>query len=171
MKNALCLLLALGLTTGVLSAKPDEFKGGTISTGVVVSDVEASVKFYTEVVGMTQTGGFKVPGEFATKLGLSDGHTLDVTVLKLQDSPDAAQWKLMSFGDMPKAQRSKHITGHLGMQYITVMVTDLAPFVKRIKAHDVELLSEGAVELPNGNHFVLIQDPDGVFIELIGPME
>lgn len=169
-----CLFPALALfamTTSLSAADELKFSDPLISIGVVVSDLDKSVAFYTEAIGMQQTGGFQVPGEFASKLGLTDGKTLDVTVLRLEDSPDAPQWKLMSFGDAAKAQRSKHIDGFTGMQYITINVADLAPFIKRLKKHEVKMLGEAPVELPNGKHFVLVQDPDGTFIELIGPME
>lgn len=168
-----CLFPALALfamTTSLSAADELKFSDPLISIGVVVSDLDKSVAFYTEAIGMQQTGGFQVPGEFASKLGLTDGKTLDVTVLRLEDSPDAPQWKLMSFGDAAKAQRSKHIDGFTGMQYITINVADLAPFIKRLKKHEVKMLGEAPVELPNGKHFVLVQDPDGTFIELIGPM-
>ncbi|GAB5560895.1 MAG: hypothetical protein SynsKO_25420 [Synoicihabitans sp.] len=171
MKKLLSALLAMSLSAAASSADDLKFSDPLISIGVVVSDLDASVKFYTESIGMKKTGGFKVPGEFATKLGLTHGKTLDVTVLKLEDSPDAPQWKLMSFGDAAKAQRSKHIDGFTGMQYITINVEDLAPFIMRLKKHGVKMLGEAPVELPSGKHFVLVQDPDGTFIELIGPMK
>lgn len=171
MKKLLSFLLVMSLSGSVASADDLKFSNPLISVGVVVSDLDASVEFYTEAIGMKETGGFDVPGEFASKLGLTDNKTLNVKVLKLEDSPDAPQWKLMSFGDAAKAQRSKHIDGFTGMQYITISVADLAPFIERLKKQGITLLGEAPVELPNGNHFVLVQDPDGTFIELIGPMK
>ena len=165
MKKLLSLLLIMSLTTAVSSAEDLEFSNPLISIGVVVSDLDASVEFYTEVIGMKETGGF------ASKLGLTDNKTLNVKVLKLEDSPDAPAWKLMSFGDAAKTQRSKHIDGFTGMQYITLNVVDLTPFVKRLKKHGVKLLGETPVELPSGKHLALVQDPDGTFIELIGPLK
>lgn len=171
MNKILPLLCLFAMTASLSSADDLKFSDPLISIGVVVSDLDASVGFYTEVIGMKETGGFKVPGEFASKLGLTNNKTLDVTVLRLEDSLDAPQWKLMSFGAAAKAQRSQHIDGFTGMQYITINVADLAPFITRLNRHDVKILGEGPVELPNGRHFVLVQDPDGTFIELIGPMK
>lgn len=171
MKKLLPLLLVMSLSASVASAEDLKFSSPLISIGVVVSDLDASVKFYTETIGMKETGGFDVPGEFASRLGLTDDKTLNVKVLKLADSPDAPQWKLMTFGAAAKAQRSKHIDGFTGMQYITINVEDLSPFVKRLKQHEVKLLGETPVELPNGKYLALVQDPDGTFIELIGPMQ
>ena len=79
----------------------------------------------------------------------------------------------MTFGDQAKSQRGANIMSHTGMQYITINVTSLAPFLKRIKAHGVKLLGETPVPLGSdgARSFVLIQDPDGTFIELIGPLQ
>ena len=171
MKKLLSFLLVITLSTAASSAEDLKFSNPLISIGLVVSDLDASVTFYTEAIGMKEIGGFDVPGEFASKLGLTDDKTLNVKVLKLEDSPDAPQWKLMTFGDAAKAQRSKHIDGFTGMQYITINVEDLGPFVKRLKQHKVKLLGETPVELPNGKYLALVQDPDGTFIELIGPLK
>ena len=59
------------------------------------------------------------------------------------------------------------------MRFITINVTNLEPFLKRINEHEVKLLGETPVPLgSSGNmHFILVSDPDGILIELIGPME
>ncbi len=92
-------------------------------------------------------------------------------VLKLADAPDANQWKLMSFGRDPAHSMPTHIQDDTGMQYITIMVNSLQPFLERIREHDVKLLGDTPVPLDNGSaYFVLVQDPDGTLIELIGPL-
>jgi hypothetical protein len=57
------------------------------------------------------------------------------------------------------------------MQYITINVNSLAPFLERIKKHKVKLLGETPIPLGESDHFVLVQDPDGTIIELIGPLK
>jgi len=150
------------------NSSAQEFSSPTIQIGVVVEDLEASVKFYTEVIGMQETGAFNVPNEMAKRLGLSE-MALDVKVLKLEDSPNANEWKLMSFNKKAGHKKPKYIDDDTGMQYTTIFVTSMAPFLERIKANKVTLLGETPTELPDGQTFVLIQDPDGTFIELIGP--
>jgi len=44
----------------------------------------------------------------------------------------------------------------------------MKPFLKRIKEHNIKLIAETPTKLDDGRQFVLIQDPDGTFIELIG---
>ena len=166
---SLILMTTVTVSTAQKAPAPEEFSNPTIQVGVVVSDIEKAVDFYTNVIGMTETGGFGVSGEKAKNLGLSDGRPIDVTVLKLEDSEQANQWKLMSFGKKANRPRQQYIHDDTGMQYITIFVKNIHPFIERAKKHDVEILSGTPSTLEGGNGFILVQDPDGTFIELIGP--
>jgi len=166
------IAFALLLLPGVLAADEPAFTDSTIHVGAVVTDLDASIAFYTDVIGMTKTGEFDVPADFGKASGLTDGLAFHVEVLGLKNEPGATQFKLMSFEKGAKTPKSAHIEDALGMQYVTLMVTDLTPFVERIKAAGVPFLGETPIPLgDDGNHFVLVQDPDGTFIELIGPMK
>jgi catechol 2,3-dioxygenase-like lactoylglutathione lyase family enzyme len=166
------ILLLLLFWAGAQNApSADKFSNPTIQVGVIVSDLEKSVDFYTKVIGMTKTGGFSVPGEKASELGLTDGRSVEVTVLKLEDSNNANEWKLMSFGNKAAHPKQKYIHDDTGMQYITLFVKNIQPFIGRIKKNNIEILSGAPSILENGNGFILIQDPDGTFIELIGPYQ
>jgi catechol 2,3-dioxygenase-like lactoylglutathione lyase family enzyme len=146
-----------------------EFPMGSIQIGVICSDLQKSIDFYTKVIGMTKTGGFSVDEAFAAKSGLTGGVPFDVTVLKLKDQPEAAEWKLMSFNKESAHPNQKYILDDVGMQYITIFVKSMKPFLERINNHNVTLLEETPTFLEDGRQFVLVQDPDGNFIELIGP--
>ncbi len=148
----------------------EAFSSETIHVGVVVSDLEASLRFYQEVIGMQRVSGFEVGGDLARRLGLTDGLTLTVEVLQLGTGESATQWKVMSFGDRAAAQENAFIDNHTGMQYITLFVNNLRDAIARLETHGVAMLGETPTQLPDGRHFVLVQDPDDTFIELIGPM-
>jgi hypothetical protein len=45
----------------------------------------------------------------------------------------------------------------------------MKPLLERIKKHDVKMLGKTPAMLNETRQFVLVQDPDGTFIELIGP--
>ena len=172
MRRTMIALALLPLLAGAATAGESPFTEGAIHIGVVTKDLDTAVTFYTDVIGMAKTGGFEVDAEFGKASGLTRGLPFSVTVLKLKDAPDAAQFKLMSFEKDAKTPKSAYIEDALGMQYVTLMVDDLTPFVARIKAAGVAFLGETPVPLgDSGNHFVLVQDPDGTFIELIGPMK
>ena len=170
-KLTLILILAMALTFTSEIMAQSEFSSKLIGVGVVVTDIHKSLDFYTRVIGMQKVGEFDVDEEFSKASGLTGGIAFHVDVLKLEDSPEANQWKLMSFKKDASHPMPKYIQDDTGMQYITIMVTSLEPFLQRIKKHNVKLMGDTPVPLGPDQHFVLVQDPDGTIIELIGPLQ
>ncbi|MCK4880665.1 MAG: VOC family protein [Bacteroidales bacterium] len=170
-KLSVYLIIAL---TAMISSKTmaqSEFSSGLIGVGVVTQDIEKSLDFYLNVIGMTKVGAFDVDEAFSKISGLTGGVPFHVDILKLQDTPDANQWKLMSFNKEGSHPMPTYIQDDTGMQYITINVNSLEPFLKRIKKHHVKLLGETPIPLGEKDHFVLVQDPDGTIVELIGPLK
>ena len=170
-KTGVFLILAITTILSSTSMAQSEFSSGLIGVGIVTKDIQKSLDFYLNVIGMTKVGEFDVDENFGKISGLTNGLAFHVDVLKLQDSPDANQWKLMSFKKEGSHPMPKYIEDDTGMQYITIMVNSLEPFLKRIKQHGVKLMGDTPVPLGETDHFVLVQDPDGTIIELIGPLK
>jgi catechol 2,3-dioxygenase-like lactoylglutathione lyase family enzyme len=170
-KTSVFLIAAVMALLSTTSMAQSEFSSGLIGVGVVTRDLDKSLDFYLNVIGMTKVSEFDVDGEFGTSSGLTDGIAFHVDVLKLMDSPDANQWKLMSFKKEGSHPMPKYIHDDTGMQYITINVNSLAPVLERIKKHKVKLMGDTPVPLGEKDHFVLVQDPDGTIIELIGPLK
>jgi catechol 2,3-dioxygenase-like lactoylglutathione lyase family enzyme len=148
-----------------------EFASGTIGIGMVVSDLERSLDFYTSVIGMTVVSEFDIDETFSRVSGLTGGIPFHVHVLKLDDRPPATSWKLISFGKEAARPLPEHIQDDTGMRYITLQVKRLQPLLERIREHGVELLGETPVPFDDKRHFALVRDPDGIMIELIGPLK
>ncbi len=172
-QSKLTLLILLAIAYAELSQAQSEFSSTTIGIGVVVSDLEKSLDFYTDVIGLKKVGGFDVSEDFAKKSGLTGGLPIKVITLKLEDEPEATQWKVISFGKKAPDPLPRYVQDIVGMRFITINVTNLKPFLERINKHGVKLLGETPVPLESsGNmHFILVSDPDGILIELIGPLE
>ncbi len=170
-QNILAVLILALLSNGTIMAQ-NEFSSPMIGVGVVCPNLELSMDFYLNVIGMTKVSEFDVNEEFGKSSGLSNGLPFHVDVLKLEDSPDANVWKLLSFGKEAPHPPSKHIQDDAGMQYITIRVKQLTPFIERIRKHEVKFLGDTPIPMGNGeSSFVLVQAPEGTIIELIGPME
>jgi catechol 2,3-dioxygenase-like lactoylglutathione lyase family enzyme len=167
----LSVALVSFLLTGILCASEADFSNPVIHVGVVVSDLEKSLAFYKDVVGMVSGGSFDVNEDMSKRTGLAAGVPFHVEILKLDKDKDMTQFKLMSFGERTRKQQNQFIYDHTGMRYVTIFVNELEPIIKRIKAHHVRMLGDTPTELGPNNYFVLIQDPDGIFVELIGPMK
>ena len=154
--------------------KESEFATNTIDLGCVVSDIEKSVKFYTEVVGFTEAGGFKVPADFATDAGLTDNKMLDIRVLVLGEGDGATKLKLMQVeGGGNKKADHKHIDSTLGFSYITVFIKSTDDALARMKKAGVKPIAKGPATLPANLDpsmaLTIVRDPDNNFVELVGP--
>lgn len=167
--HVLLLVVVLFVKPAFSVKPPEDFAKSGISVGVVVEDLAKSLDFYQNVIGMVKTGAFSVEGVRAKELGLSNGDRFDVTVLKLENSEQAAEWKLMSFGKKPTHPKQKFVPDDTGMQYVTIYVKSMKPILERIKKYKVKTLGITPTKLDETYGFVLVQDPDGNFIELIGP--
>ena len=163
------LIAALLITFA--SHAQSNFSSKLIGLGVVVSDLDRSLDFYVNGIGMVKAYSFTIDEEFSKRSGLSNGVPASVTVLKLENSPDANEWKLMSFGKKATHPKQNFIQDDTGVQYITINVKALKPVIERLKEKNVPFLGSSPTPLNQKTHFVLVQDPDGTFIELIGPME
>jgi catechol 2,3-dioxygenase-like lactoylglutathione lyase family enzyme len=158
----LCALSAYGQSN---------FTSKTIGVGVVVADIDRSVDFYVNGIGMVKTGNFTINEDFGKRSGLTNGVATNVTILKLENTPDATDWKLMSFGKKASHPKPKYIQDDTGMQYITINVKALQPIIDRLTKMKVPFLGSTPTPLNEKAHFVFVQDPDGNFIELIGPLQ
>ena len=167
------MLMASAVTTPTKAAESD-FSSKTIDIGVVVSDIEKALTFYKDVIGFTEISGFKVPGDYAGEVGLSDGHELEVHVLVLGEGEGATRLKLMQFkGVESKKSDNRNIHAQLGFSYLTVRVNDTATVMKRVKAAGIKTLGKSPMALPDnfpaGIYLTLVPDPDGNIVELVGP--
>lgn len=167
------LTVLLLLTNGSTDAEEKmvaEFSRGTIDFGIVCSDVDKSVAFYKDVVGMKEIDGFDVPASLAADAGLVDNHDLHVHVLVTQGSANATRLKLMQIKEAPgKKVDHAFIHSSLGMSYSTIWVSDIDASLTRAAAGNVKPIAKGPVALPNDIFLAVIRDPDGNLVELVGP--
>lgn len=156
------------------AAEPGKFTRTTIDIGTVVTDLEASVRFYTEGVGFREERGFDVPATIASDAGLTDGKPLSVRVLVLGEGETATKLKLMQVRNTsPRTGDSEFIHSHTGFRYLTIFVTDTDAALARLAKLGVQPLGKGPVDLPTslapaGVHLTCVRDPDGNIVELIG---
>ena len=76
-------------------------------------------------------------------------------------------------GGKSKKSDNATIDSQLGFRYLTIYVTDTAAAMARLQKAGVKPLAKGPVELPDslakGMYLTVVRDPDGNFVELIGP--
>ena len=168
-------ILAASLTLSTLGLAQNDtpvFSSATADIGIVVKDLEKSAKFYTETLGLTEVKSFSVPAEKAAGLGLTDNQpaTIRVFVLNPKAKGPKTKFKLMAFPKAPgKMQDQNFIHSSIGISYLTLFVTDMNKSVERLKTAKVKLLGKTPTDLGGGNFIAVFHDPDGNYIELIGP--
>ena len=163
-------LFALSLLPVRAEGPSTPFSKPVIDIGLVVGDLDKSVRFYTNVIGFHEVPGFDVPAAMGKKIGLTDSRPVKIRVFELGEGNLATKLKLMSFPDVAVAKPDRQfIHSTLGLNYITIYVSDMKQSLSQLTAGGVKLLGESPVELGGGTKLVTFQDPDGVFIELVGP--
>ena len=117
--------------------------------------------------------GFKVDSDFATSAGLTDQKSLDIKVLTLGEGAGATKLKLMQVNGGSKKASNEFINTTLGYSYITIVVTSTDDALARLKKAGVKPIAKGPVTLPSNLDpslaLTIVRDPDGNFIELVGP--
>lgn len=150
-----------------------------VHVNIVVSDVERSVEFYTEVLGARVVrdwwGESDTTGEV---LGLgSDPVRWHAYMLRWGEGDDGTfpqidllQWIEPTSDGVPYARMN-----HIGIPRICLEAPDLDEMYERLLAQGVEFLSPPApinrhTERGRRTKVVCLKDPDGIVIELIGPL-
>lgn len=147
-----------------------EFSKPIIDIGMVVSDAERSAKFWTEVIGLKEVKGFPVTAELGKKIGLINGHAVQVRVFVEEEVNLATRIKVLSFPEA-KSRQADQSTIHatLGIRYLTLYVKDMNQSLERLKKAGVKPIGETPLDLGGGTLITVVKDPDGNFVELIGP--
>ncbi len=169
-KTTLFLLGFLVFASKSFSVQPpNDFARPSISIGVLVEDLNQSLDFYINVIGMVQVRELTIDSEKAKRMGLSNGDSFNIKFLKLENSENATELKLMSCGRKTNRLKQQFIPDDNGIRYLTIFVKSINPILDRIRKNSLKTLGETPTMLDENRQFVLIQDPDGNFIELIGP--
>lgn len=165
-------LVNLGSPACGEAAEPAQVAKPTLDLGLVVSDLGQAARFYTEAIGFTEFEGFTAPSDFARDAGLTDGKPLVIRVFALGKGPDATKLKLMSTGQ-GKPSDNRYLDSQLGFSYITIFVSDTNAALERLKQAGVQPVAKSPVPLPRdlaeGIYLTVVRDPDGNFVELVGP--
>ncbi len=155
-------------------AAESAYASATIDLGTVVSDLDRSAKWYTEALGLKEVESMSVPGDFAGRIGLSNKLPFKVRVFVIGEGDKATKLKLMQFPTAPGARVDQtFIHSSYGFRYLTLFVKDIDASVEQAAKHGAKPIGDGVVGLPEGFpagiFIAVLRDPDGNFVELVGP--
>lgn len=175
MKTSLLFIILLN-SLSVFAVGKSNFASQTIDIGLVVTDIKKSLKFYKEVVGFEEKEGFQVGGKFPKLVGLTDGTDLNIHVLRLGGQETATKLKLMQVQSKKPSRLIKqpYIHSVAGISYVTIFVENVDQVLSQAsrlgyKAYgkSPQILPEG---LPQNVCLLMLKDPDGNFVEIVGPL-
>jgi hypothetical protein len=111
---------------------------------------------------------FSLDSATATNFGFTNGVPFHVTCLKSNNLLQATEIKIVSFGANDNYKKPKQLSDNLGMQYMTIYMKTISPLITRLKTNNIKFLGQTPVYQGDGRKLILVQDPNGVFVELIG---
>lgn len=175
MRSLLAMTLITVLVSGstVKAEEETQFSSPRVDFGIVVSDIDKSLKFYKEALGLKEGKGFEVDAEKCAAVGLTDSLPLKIHVLQLGEGDGATRVKLMQVKAAPgKRMDNRFIHSTYGVSYLTMRVKDMDAALSRAKKHGVKPIAQGPIDLVgdgSGAFLAIVRDPDGNMVELVGP--
>ena len=135
-------------------------------TGFVVEDVDRSVEFYSEVVGLQVMGrGEREDGPISQIVGYEHSHIKTATLGI--DREGGHILELIEYVSPVSAERPTQERAVLGASHLAFNVTDIEGTFQRLLDNGAIKLN-APVEVGPGRSACYLQDPDGNWIELIG---
>ena len=136
-------------------------------TSVTVSDIERSIIFYRDLLGLQEVERHLLEGESISKMTGVDGTIIQVVRLQALETPgillDLQQYLA------PRGKISKAKLGDVGHAHVCFGVPNLAEAYRNLKANGVKFMSdpvsfdkEWAIV-----HVAYMEDPDGNILELM----
>jgi catechol 2,3-dioxygenase-like lactoylglutathione lyase family enzyme len=138
-------------------------------TGFVVSDMERSLEFYQDLLGLKQERNQILEGEFISELaGYPDArlHIVYLGTGDLRHSVELIQY--LNPAGTPAAMPERH---QVGASHLGVIVDDLDAFYAELSRRGVRFVSPPAIRpgavYPMASKGCYMQDPDGNWLELL----
>jgi catechol 2,3-dioxygenase-like lactoylglutathione lyase family enzyme len=150
-----------------------------VHTNLVVSDVERSVAFYTDMLGARVVRDWWGESEttaiaFGLGVKVAKWHAY---MLRFGEGDDATfpQLDLLEWIEPKSVGSSLSVMNHIGIPRICAEVADVDQVYETLSARGVEFISppvvfNPATERGRRTKAVCLKDPDGIVIELVGPL-
>ncbi len=146
--------------------------GNVDHINIIVSNLERSARFYTELLGFEETRRAHLKGDWIEAIvGLPD---VEADVVYVQPPGDGPRIELLSYRS-PKGQAFSEnaLTNTVGLRHIALRVCNMDATYARLKEAGVEFIGPptavpgGVVKHDEGRkRLCYFRDPDGVLLEL-----
>ncbi|MBC8268136.1 MAG: VOC family protein [Rhodospirillaceae bacterium] len=135
--------------------------------GIVVSDMDASMHFYCDLLGLRSADVIAESGSFLDGLLGMDKARIRTAKLAASDGPTLIE--LLAF-DQPEPTQATPLTA-IGPTHVALSVSDLDQLYQRMTKAGVDFNAPPALSPQGGAKVAFCRDPDGTFIELVEPQK
>ena len=142
---------------------------GVYHVGFTVSDIERSIEFYRDVLGMTLYKRQQGTAEYLAAITGFPGVRLEVALLRAPDGHGMLE--LLQYVSHP-APATERETNRPGNAHLCFAVSDIHEACEELRRRGVRLVSPPAeitAGVHRGGYGVYVRDPDGFTIELFQP--
>ena len=137
-------------------------------TGIVVTDMERSLEFYRDIMGLKPVIDFTEKGQFIDTISNAGG--IDLRMVKLI-AEDGGMIELLHYVSHPQPNRGENKLYETGPTHVAFTVDDVDKTYAQWSAKGVTCNSE-PVMAPDGKAKVFFcQDPDGTYLEIVQILE
>lgn len=142
---------------------------GVYHTGFTVSDIERSIEFYRDALGMTLHRRQQGTAEYLSTITGFEGVKLEVALLRTPDG--SGMLELLQYVSHPAPPTARE-TNRPGNAHLCFKVSNIHAACEELRRHGVRLVSEPAeitAGIHKGGFGVYLRDPDGFTLELFQP--
>jgi len=133
-------------------------------TGIVVSDMKRSLRFYRDLLGMEVWADFKDDSEIIQTITEVPGANIWMIKLKAADGVSIELLQYLSHPqDVPKPVKAYDV----GCNHIALQVDDLDTLYEKLAAEGIRFHAPPTVSSDGGAKLTYCRDPEGVIVELV----
>ncbi len=132
-------------------------------TGIVIKDLEASLRFYRDMLGFQIITQMEECGDYIDKISLLDEARL--TTVKMA-APDGQMIELLKYHSDAGEQRPRKICD-IGIAHIAFTVADLSNEYNKLKKQGVPFNAPPQLSPDGYAKVTFCRAPEGTFIELV----
>lgn len=133
-------------------------------TGIVVSDMNRSLHFYRDLLGMEVWADFADNSVSVQNVTAVEG--ADIWMIKLK-SGDSGSIELLQYRSHPQPRPAPKRSCDVGVNHVALQVDDLDALYKKLQAEDIEFHAPPTISSDGGAKVTYCRDPEGVIVELV----
>ena len=132
-------------------------------TGIVVDDLEASLHFYSDLLGFQIVKQMEEAGDYIDNI--SSLRKVKVTTVKIT-SPSGQMIELLKYNSHPIEQKTREIS-EIGISHIAFTVDNLDMEYERLKGKEIQFNSPPQLSPDGYAKVTFCRAPEGTLIELV----